>query len=347
MKKKCILVVAFLIALIALGGCGRMKLNEDAEIFKVYSELPEDITNAFINDFEKDHKGKLKIEIVKTAAKQGPGRINELKSLDFDVWLGGTAEDYFLADNRRMLKPYEAKDLRNIPTGLRDKHGTWTGLFTTNLVFLANKKALAEVDEERPQAWSDLLDLELRRNIIISDPSMRQGGYRILTTFWQLYGEKKFETYAKNLKLQELTYARDDEAAVEAVRKGEKALTIVTLDLAMSAAAADHNLVISIPADGTSRKLIGVAIMDKTKKEALSRSFIDYLISDKAKKVLDNSNYYVWPLSDDKEDYTWGKPYADVFLVHDDLRWCVLTGEEIIEKLQTIDKQGSLLLKGV
>ena len=60
----------------------------------------------------------------------------------------------------------------------------------------------------------------------------------------------------------------------------------------------------------------------------------DQFISDKAKKVLDNSDYYVWPLTDNKEDYTWGKPYADVFLVHDDLRWCVLNGEEIIEKLK-------------
>ena len=111
-------------------------------------------------------------------------------------------------------------------------------------------------------------------------------------------------------------------------------MTVVTLDLAMAAAVADNNLAVSVPADGTSRKLIGVAIMDKTKKEVLGRAFIDYLISDKAKKVLDNSDYYVWPLTDNKEAYTWGRPYADVFLVHDDLRWCVLNGEEIIEKLK-------------
>ena len=155
-----------------------------------------------------------------------------------------------------------------------------------------------------------------------------------MTTYWQLYGEKRFEEYAKNLQLQELAYASNDDAAVASVRKGEKVLTVVTLDLAMAAAVADNNLAVSVPADGTSRKLIGVAIMDKTKKEVLGRAFIDYLISDKAKKVLDNSDYYVWPLTDNKEAYTWGRPYADVFLVHDDLRWCVLNGEEIIEKLK-------------
>lgn len=334
MRKKYISVIIFLIALIILGGCGKMNLDEEVETFKVYSELPEDITKAYIEDFGKNHKGKLKVEIVKIGEQQGPSRINELKELDFDVWLGGTAEDYFLADNKKMLKAYEAKDLRNIPTGLKDKHGTWTGLFTTNLVFLSNKKAMREAGAERPEVWSDLLTEELRKKIVISDPLMRQGGYRILTTYWQLYGEKRFEEYVKGFKMQELTYAGNDEAAVDAVRKGEKALTVVPLDLAMSAAVANNNLVVSIPTDGTARKLIGVAIMDRTKKEALSRTFIDYLISDKAKKVLDNSDYYVWPLTDNKEDYTWGKPYADVFLVHDDLRWCVLNGEEIIEKLK-------------
>lgn len=334
MKKKFMLLVIFLIAFFTLAGCGKMKLEEEAETFKIYSELPEDITNAFVKDFEKNHKGKLKIEIVKRIDQQGPGRISDLKDLDFDIWLGGTAEDYYLADNKKMLTPYEAKDLRNIPTGLKDKHGTWTGLFTANLVFLSNKKALAEAGAERPEAWSDLLNEELRKKIIVSDPLMRQGGYRILTTYWQLYGEKRFEEYAKNLQLQELAYASNDDAAVASVRKGEKVLTVVPLDLAMAAAVADNNLAVSVPADGTSRKLIGVAIMDKTKKEVLGRAFIDYLISDKAKKVLDNSDYYVWPLTDNKEAYTWGRPYADVFLVHDDLRWCVLNGEEIIEKLK-------------
>ena len=144
MKKKFMLLVIFLIAFFTLAGCGKMKLEEEVETFKIYSELPEDITNAFVKDFEKNHKGKLKIEIVKRIDQQGPGRISDLKDLDFDIWLGGTAEDYYLADNKKMLTPYEAKDLRNIPTGLKDKHGTWTGLFTTNLVFLSNKKALAE-----------------------------------------------------------------------------------------------------------------------------------------------------------------------------------------------------------
>lgn len=341
MRKKYISVIIFLIALIILGGCGKMNLDEEIETFKVYSELPEDITKAYIEDFGKNHKGKLKIEIVKIAEQKGPGKINELKELDFDVWLGGTAEDYFLADNKKMLKPYEAKDLRNIPTGLKDKHGTWTGLFTTNLVFLSNRKVLSEVGAERPETWSDLLAAELHKKIIVSEPAMRQGGYRILTTYWQLYGEKRFEEYTRNLKVQELVYAANDQAAIASVSKGEKALTVVPLDIAMSAAVNNKNLLISIPTDGTSRKLTGVAIMSNTKKEALSRSFVDYLISDKAKKVLDNSDYYAWPLTDSVDAYTWGKPYTEVFLVHDDLRWCVLNADEIIEKLKITEKKGN------
>ncbi|MGL5206036.1 MAG: extracellular solute-binding protein [Acidaminococcaceae bacterium] len=341
MGKKYIALVALLMALIIIGGCGKMNL-EEVETFKVYSELPEEITNAFIEDFAKNHKGKLKIDIVKAADKQGPARIAELKEMDFDVWLGGTAEDYFIADNKKMLKSYEAKDLRNIPTGLRDKHGTWTGLFTTNLVFLSNEKVLAETGTEKPATWSDLLGEGLYRKIVISEPTVRQGGYRMLTTFWQLYGEKNFDEYIKNLKVQELSYAANDNAAIEAVRKGEKALTVVTLDIAMAAVTKSNNLLISIPSDGTSRKLLGVAIMSNTKKEVLSRAFVDYLISDKAKKVLDNSDYYAWPLTDNVDDYTWGKPYTNVFLVHDDLRWCVLNADEIIEKLKINREENKL-----
>ena len=337
MKKRSILIFMIIIAL-AMFGCSSIKFSEKADILRVYSELPEEITSGLIQGFEKNSKGKFKIELVKGPLKKDQNLANSLKALECDIWLGGTAEDYFLADNKKMLQPYQAKDLSNIPTGLRDKHGAWTGLFTTNLVFVANRNSLISLGYDKPSSWEDLLQENFQQELVISDPALKQGGYRLLTTLWQLFGEKKFDEYIVRFKKQETEYAESDEAAIEDVRKGRKALTVVPLDLAMASAVRNNILVISVPEEGTSRIVTGAAIMAGTKQEATSRAFIDYLVSDSAKAVLDSSEYYVWSLTDNTRDYTWGKQYSDIFLIHDDLRWCVLNSEEIIDKLKPVKK---------
>lgn len=341
MKKRSILIFIILITLVMVG-CSSIKFSEKADILKVYSELPEEITSGLIQGFEKNSKGKFKIELVKGPLKKDQNLANSLKALECDIWLGGTAEDYFLADNKKMLQPYQAKDLSNIPTGLRDKHGAWTGLFTTNLVFVANRNSLISLGYDKPGSWEDLLQENFQHELVISDPALKQGGYRLLTTLWQLFGEKKFDEYMLRFKKQEPEYAASDEAAIEDVRKGRKALTVVPLDLAMASAVKNNILVVSVPAEGTSRKVIGAAIIAGTKQEATSRAFIDYLVSDSAKAVLDSSEYYVWSLTDNARDYTWGKQYSDIFLIHDDLRWCVLNSEEIIDKLKPAKKSNDL-----
>lgn len=338
MKRKCVAALLVMFSLL-ISGCGAFNLPQEAKVLKVYSELPEDVTNSLVKDFEKIQNGKVKVEVKQITPQKLQQKLNYLKTTEGDVWLGGSAEDYFFADDRKMLKPYQAKDLHNVPLGLREKHGTWTGLYTTNLSFIANKNCLLELDAEKPESWDDLLSEKFSRNIVISDPLARQGGYRMLTTVWQLLGEKKFNDYTRFFKQQEAIYVESDETAVEEVTSGNKAVAVVPLDLAMAAAVRHKSIVISMPAEGTSRKLTGVAIMDSTKQELNSRLFVDYLLSKRAKEVLDNSEYYVWPLTDAPKDYTWGKQYTNVFLVRDDLRWCVLSSEEIAEKLKPTESK--------
>lgn len=337
MKRKCVAAL-FVISFLLISGCGAFNLPEGPKVLNVYSELPEDITNALVKDFEKRQNGKVKVEVKEITPQNLQEKLNFLKTSEADIWLGGSAEDYFLADDKNMLKPYQAKDLRNIPAGLRDKHGAWTGIFTTNLVFLSNRNSLISLGYDQPESWEDLLEANFQQELVISDPTMRQGGYRLLTTLWQLYGEKKFDDYMLLFKKQGIEYAVSDEAAIEDVRTGRKALTVVPLNLAMASAVRNNILVVSVASEGTSRKLSGAAIMSTAKQEAISRVFMDYLVSDNAKTILDTSDYYVWPLTDNPKNYTWGKQYNDVFLVHDDLRWCVLNSEEIIDKLKPVKK---------
>lgn len=46
-------IIGYFLNRAKLSGCGKLKLDTEAETFKVYSELPEDITNAFIKKISK------------------------------------------------------------------------------------------------------------------------------------------------------------------------------------------------------------------------------------------------------------------------------------------------------
>ena len=334
-RKFLILSVAFVIASV-LGGCNFINMAEEVSVLRVYSQLPPEITHSLASDFEKASKGKVKIELVGGTHKQTGEKNVSRASGDFDVWLGGTAEDYFLADTKKQLQPYQTKNFQNKEPALRDKHGAWTGLFSTNLVFVANRNALIEAGLRVPSSWQDLLQENFKDGIVFSEPGLRQGGFRFLTTLWQLFGENMTDDYLQKLKTLSPAYTESDAAAIEAVRTGKKAVTVVPLDLAMTAAISNNILVIGVPEEGTARIVIGAAIMNTTKSEALARNFMDFLDSESVRIILDNSDYYVWPLAEPPQKYTWGRAYSDVFLVNEDLRWSVLNSEEIADKLRPL-----------
>lgn len=338
MLKK-ILVCGLLFLLTA--GCGNFDTKKQADNFKIYSDLPPALTQALIDDFKRNNQVRQLPEIVLLPTREFRGDDGTQRAALADFWLGGTAEDYYRADSFGLLFSYRAPELKNIPLGLRDKNDNWTGLYTTNLVFVYNKSRLKQLGLERPRQWQDLLEEGWQNEIVLSAPERKEGGYRSITTLWQLYGETSLERYLTSLLKQKVEYTDSDDEALAKVNKGEKALTVVTLELAMPVAVEGSDLLIDVPDDGTSRKVFGAALLAGSSQQEVGRAFMDYLVSERAKIILDNSAYYVWPLTDAVGAYTWGKPYSDAFLVQDDLRWCVLSSNDIIDKFKAAQQNVS------
>ncbi|HIU64151.1 MAG TPA: extracellular solute-binding protein [Candidatus Avacidaminococcus intestinavium] len=317
---------------LVLVGCKTLGFQETTQPLRIYSELPVSVTEDFVNDFLESKEHKVKVEVVYPPQKQENSTINIVQN-NYDIWLGATAEEFFLADTKKILTAYQAPNLR-LPPALRNRTGAWTSLFTTNLVMVINKRVLRERELEVPVTWNDLQGKLWQDGIVLSKPKQKQSGYRFITTLWQLYGEEWLSAYLSKLEQTQLTFAASDQEALHLVATGNKAVTVLTLDEAMREVLKNSELSIVVPKEGTARKITGVAILAGTKQEELSATFIDYLLSKRAQNILDKSDYYVWPLLVDSSDYTWGHSYAETFLVQDDLRWCALNAEEIINKIQ-------------
>ncbi|MEG1727743.1 MAG: extracellular solute-binding protein [Acidaminococcaceae bacterium] len=331
MKKK---ILALLCLLCLVSGCGTSK--SEVVTITVYSELPVEVTESLARDFEKKMTGKVQVKTLALPKQHLAEKLHLLSASDGDLWLGATAEEYFLADQQKALLLYKARGIQAIIPEVRDKKGAWTGLFTTNLGFVSNQKRLRELDVAEPTSWQDLLTTPLQEELVFSDPLWQQGGYRLVTTLWQLWGEQRTLHYAKELRQQAPLEVLDDATAIEEVQEGTRAVAVVPLDLALLAAHNDHNLLVSQAREGTSRKITGVAILKQTGQELRAREFVDYLLSERAKELLYGLDYYAWHLNEDPKDYTWGKQFARGLLIHNDLRWCAVHSNSILAKWQQV-----------
>ena len=327
-------LLCFLPLLILISGCKNLDFADTPQVLRIYSELPQGITEDFVKDFLNLKENKVKLEVVYPPKKPENSNLNIVQN-GYDIWLGATVEEYFDADNKKLLSNYQGNDLRT-PAVFRDRNGAWTSLFTTNLVLVVNKKVLNNQDLLSPKSWFVLQDPAWQNKLVISDPIEQQGGYRFISMLWQLQGEKWLDIYLGNLRQRQVSFVKTDEEALRLVDSGEKAATVVTLEIAMQAALKNSSLSIIVPTEGTSRKVTGVAIMASTKQEAWSRQFVDYLLSERAKNILDKSDYYAWSLAEGANNYTWGQPYAETFFVQDDVRWSSLSTGEIVRKGQML-----------
>lgn len=317
-----------------VGGCGFEKLAEPKVKLVVYSEMPEAVTTELVEAFQKKEQKKIEVEVKYLAFTDINKKLEFLQKAEGDIWLGAVTEDYYLAEARKMLSPYKLGTLNQTKLYVSEKTGDWLPLLTTNLGFLCNLQVLQDLEAEVPSSWTELAEENLTATVVMSRPEIGAGGYRLRTTLWELYGEKQALVFAHRLGQREVAYVESDEAALKAVQKGDKAVAVVPLDMAMAVVGSKNHLAVSLPADGSSRINVGVAILQQTAHSEASKKLLDYLGSEQAADIFDDTGSYCWPVTLSPTEYIWGKNFKDTFLVKKDLRWSVLYQKEINQKWQ-------------
>ena len=111
-----------------------------------------------------------------------------LRKHKFDVWLGGTSEEYFMADEQHILQPYIAKEAYKVPAELRNRTGQWTSLYLSYIALLSNKNNLHAYGLYAPETWDELLAPQLKDELAIADFNLGGASYGMITSIWQLRG---------------------------------------------------------------------------------------------------------------------------------------------------------------
>lgn len=297
----------------------------------ICSSMGQGLTKILADSYTEDTGIKVHIYYLPPGTQSE--RFDYLRQHKFDVWLGGTSEEYFLANEQYLLQPYLAHESYKVPAELRNRTGQWTSLYLGYIGFLSNKNNLHAYGLYAPESWEELLNPYLKNEIVIPDFSCGGVGYGMITSLWQLQGKEKALNFAAKLNEQNPQYTSGFGEAVDSVYIGKKTVAIVPLEYALIMENRHKHLFATVVKDANRNMLTGAAIMHNAVHLEEAQKFLDYLMSDASVQVLHKYGYnYIWHVKNYPDNIGRRELIGNVSVPADDLAWTSEYKNEIINK---------------
>lgn len=327
MKKFCIAFFVLITGLI-FAGCGMQKQEQPPEgIVRICSSMNRNISEALINGFA--NKTGIVVEFDPLVATSLSQRLELLGNSKVDVWLGGSAEEYYMAGEREMLVPYLPGGAAGIPPQYMDRDGRWIPLTVDYIALLSNRNNMRRLGIEEPVAWEDLLQPVLHNEIVMADPTTGGAPYGMITSLWQLRGREEALQFAGRLRTQQVMYLPTEAKAGYEVYLGRKAVAVMSLRHAL-ALEREHRFLYAAPVQNGNKNMItAVAILKKGENQKAAARFIDYLFSKEAVRIM--QEHGMRPLADGLPSVG-GNAKIPGLLPNDDLGWMAGRKQELIKE---------------
>lgn len=325
--RKVLLIVVLLCSLLT-GGCMEQEQRKELNLC---SSLDSNLTDILAESFAE--KANVKVNIRYLPAGTFSERMEFIRANQFDCWLGGTAEEYYLASQQNMLQPYLAQEAYKVPAEMRSSKGLWTSLYLEYIAFISNKEKLRYYGLYAPDTWEELLVPQLKNEIVMPDFIYGGVGYSMITSIWQLRGRDKALAYAAQLNEQNIAYTSSIISVADLVYRGEKTIGILPLKFALSLEDKHKHLFATVVENANRNLLTGAAVVRGGKNSAQAKQFIDYLMDDASMQVLVNNGYnYVWHVKDYPHNNMRRELLGNIAVPIDDLSWTAVEKNEIIRQ---------------
>ena len=300
---------------------------------KICSSLGQKTTELLLSDFLQRSSGNIKPIVTYIPGGTMEERFKFIDEGAFDCWLGGTAEEYFSANEKGLLQGYAAKESFKVPAELRNRHNHWTTLYLSHIAILSNKHKLHSFGLYAPTTWDELLKPQFKEEIALPDPALGGASFGMLTSIWQLRGKEEALKYAAAFNQQQPVLTSSVMEAVDMVYQGKKTIAVLPVAYALELEEKHSHLFATVPKDANRNLLTGVALLKSCKNEAASQDFIDYLMSDFSEKALHASGQlYTWHVKHYPHNNNRNKLVGNIKVPVDDLAWTSTYKSEIIRQ---------------
>lgn len=261
----------------------------------IYTTMGDTEYNLFVGSF-LDKYPEVEIQAVNGGAGELKTRISEeAGNPQGDVMLGGLLYSDAI-NNGDMFEEYVSSYDAGMPDGSKNTTGKVSWITTQVVNLIINKEKLAEVGVE-VNGYEDLLQPELKGQIIASDPTSTSSGWNNLAAMLTVMGKGDASSDEAWAYVQKLIANLDGKMSsssskvYKGVYDGEYPVGITYEGPCVTYKddGVGDNIEIVYMKEGTTSTPFGAAIIKNAKHMELAKLFIEYITSDECQAILADS----------------------------------------------------------
>jgi len=242
-----------------------------------YSIWPENWARPMFEEFEK--ATGIHVNFVRFSSGEALVRvIAEKNNPQVDVLFGGPVETHAAGIKEGVFEPYKPPAYSVLADRFKDPQGYWVGIADDPLVFMSNKKFLAEKNLKPPASWNDLLDPAYKGMLQMADA--RTSGTAVTRIFSILEvfdrNEEKAFDYMKKLRANVQVYTKSGGGGTIPVGLGQAGAGIFFIVDALKTRQEGYDVAVSFPKEGIGTSTEAIALIKGAKNPELAKKLIDW-----------------------------------------------------------------------
>lgn len=301
----------------------------------VYTALEADLLPIYKKSFEEKNPG-VTIRWVRDSTGIITAKLlAEKDNPQADAVLGTAATSLQLLDAEGMLEPYAPVGLARIDPRFvaRDTPPTWVGTNAWAAALCVNTVELKKRELPIPTSWEDLAKPEYKGLIVMPNPASSGTGFLDVSSWLQLWGDKKGWEFMEALHQNIATYTHSGSKPCTLAASGEYPIGISFEFRAARVINQGAPVVAVVPSEGVGWDVEASAIVKGTANEEDARKLLDWAVSDDAMKIY-AKNYAILGNAALEEKIPNVPADIKAKLIRNDFEWAAAHRAEILEQWQ-------------
>jgi iron(III) transport system substrate-binding protein len=268
-----VLMAAAILMTAAVAGAAEKAVN-------AYSIWPENWARPMFEEFEK--ATGIKVNFVRFSSGEALARvIAEKSNPQIDVLFGGPVETFGAGIAEGVFEPYKPPAFGVLESRFKDPQGYWVGIADDPLVFMSNKKFLAENKLNPPASWNDLLNPAYKGMLQMADARTSGTAVTRIFSILEVFGrdETKAFDYMKKLRANVQVYTKSGGGGTIPVGLGQAGAGIFFIVDALKTQQEGYDVVVSFPKEGIGTATEAIALIKGAKNPETGKKLIDWAAS--------------------------------------------------------------------
>jgi len=251
-----------------------------AENLNVYSIWPENWARPMFQEFEK--ATGIHVNFIRFSSGEALARvIAEKNNPRVDVLFGGPVATHSAGIEEGVFEAYKPEAYSVLKSRFKDPDGHWIGIADDPLVFMSNKKFLAEKNLNPPASWYDLLDPAYKGMLQMADARTSGTAVTRIFSIMEVFGrdEDKAIGFMKKMRENVQVYTKSGGGGTIPVGLGQAGAGIFFIVDALKTAQEGYDIVVSFPKEGIGTAVEAIALLKGAKNPELGKKLIDWATS--------------------------------------------------------------------